>query len=278
MKNFYKYSSSLLVALLLCTSVNLTISAGGENPHSGINLGTDYSISYGLPTNEQAKSKAKERLAESRSIQERAVYAINLDGKEQIVGYYCGPAAALSAVEHLGGNIPATTRNLNFFVANESSSNCPYPGVNHQHNAKYTSPQITLADKLGTTYNGTSINNMLTVINKEQSRYSYNGSHLDDTMNSTNVARLEKFITYSLDKDAPPILWVDAKYLAAYEKDGQGFGGHYICVTDYMTTSQEVGIFDPNYYSKIKDYYGEDAKTVVSAIWCNSSSNTNVLW
>lgn len=266
---------SFILSIICLMAMSTTAFAGGRNTDGTINLGADEN-SATQPTEEQRESSER-KAAIARSLpQARSATDINLYGYKQIVGYYCGPAAALTAINHLGGSVASTTKTLNFYIANESNSNCPYPNVTHTHSKSYTSPQITLATSLGTTYNGTGIGNILTVINNRQSSYGYDGAHIDDTVNSSNKSNLGTKLNYALTNDAPPILWVEARLLENY--NGANFGGHFICVTAYDSTSETVGVVDVNYYSSIPTYYDESAASIVGAIWCNSTTNTNILW
>ena len=273
MKKTLRIASICLSILFISNTI--ICYAGG--PQAGqINLGTEYTEQYNLTESEGIQAEAKRAEVRRKRLSSGG---IELDGYEQIVGYYCGPAAALTAIKHLGGSVASQTATLCFFNANESDQNCLYPNVVHTHVKQYTSPQITLANALGTTYSGTSIGNMLTVINSRQIKYTYDGDHIDDTQNNTNITHLGENLLSSFIYDAAPILWVEAGLLQEYiNKNATSFGGHYICAASYNSATQQVGIFDPNYYSSISDYYFESASAVVRAIWVNSSSNVNILF
>ena len=275
MRKKLKSAVSLCLAMSMFGLMAMNCYAGGPE-EAQINLGTKYTEACELTSEEKEKSEAK--ITEARKLRASSG-GIELEGHEQIVGYYCGPAAALTTINHLGGIVPSTTATLNFFNANESDSNCKHPAVNHVHSKQYKSPQITLANALGTTYDGTSISNIHTVVNNRQIKYDLSAEHIDDTVNSSNINQLGECLLTAFRYDSPAILWVQAGLLNQYvNNNSRNFGGHFICAASYNSNSEVVGIFDPNYYSLIDDYYTEDADSVVNAIWVNSASNINILF
>lgn len=148
---------------------------------------------------DQAALAEKEKMAETLQMQRAGTtVSVSMGHTRQIVGYYCGPASVQNTLAAFGVTVPSTTKSLYFYQANESASNCPYPNVNHTHYKSYTSPQITLANEMGTTYSGTDFAKLVTALNKYQRDWGYSAAHIDDTVNATNIDNLAKKVKLSL--------------------------------------------------------------------------------
>ena len=95
------------------------------------------------------------------SVMRTAFVSVPMTRYAQIVSYYCGPASAYMVIKSLGVSVPSSTKSLYFFDGCQTL--CPYPTVTHQCYKSYTSPQVTLANEMGTTFNGTGITSVKTL-------------------------------------------------------------------------------------------------------------------
>lgn len=264
---------SIILAVAVIFALNITAFAGGFiTDESAMSTGAKADPPYAAAADDNAilkENKAYELYANST----RTIYSVSVTPVRQIVGYYCGPASSYILLKTLGINVQSTTRYLYFFCADESDSNCPYPYVDHTHYKSYTSPQITLADSMGTNYNGTGMSSMKTVINNRQSIHDYSLTRVPSNINQANSLKTKLMSTF--DANSPCILWVEARILNEYS--GHDFGGHYILANSLNTTSNTIGIVDPNYYTHISTTYTESVNTVLNAIWDNGYGG-NIIW
>ena len=177
---------SIILAVAVIFALNITAFAGGFiTDESAMSTGAKADPPYAAAADDNAilkENKAYELYANST----RTIYSVSVTPVRQIVGYYCGPASSYILLKTLGINVQSTTRYLYFFCADESDSNCPYPYVDHTHYKSYTSPQITLADSMGTNYNGTGMSSMKTVINNRQSIHDYSLTRVPSNINQAN--------------------------------------------------------------------------------------------
>lgn len=271
---------ALLLCAAMCTmSMSVAFAGGPETTaEDAMTTGAKEGASYTLTSKDQAALAEKEKMAETLQMQRAGTtVSVSMGHTRQIVGYYCGPASVQNTLAAFGVTVPSTTKSLYFYQANESASNCPYPNVNHTHYKSYTSPQITLANEMGTTYSGTDFAKLVTALNKYQRDWGYSAAHIDDTVNATNIDNLAKKVKLSLRNGAPVVMWVQADLLQQYQGKGK-WSGHYLCGEAYNDANDVMTISDPNYYSKIAVRYTETASSIVNAIWVNSSTNGNLIW
>lgn len=121
--------------------------------------------------------------------------------------------------------------------------------------------------------NGTGMSSMKTVINNRQSIHDYSLTRVPSNVNQANSLKTKLMSTF--DANSPCILWVEARLLNEYS--GHNFGGHYILANSLNTTSNTIGIVDPNYYTPISTTYTESVNTVLNAIWDNGYGG-NIIW
>lgn len=117
------------------------------------------------------------------------------------------------------------------------------------------------------------MSSMKTVINNRQSIHDYSLTRVPSNVNQANSLKTKLMSTF--DANSPCILWVEARLLNEYS--GHNFGGHYILANSLNTTSNTIGIVDPNYYTPISTTYTESVNTVLSAIWDDGNSG-NIIW
>ncbi len=269
-------SSLMKRALLLLTVFVLILS---------LSVGT-FALDLGTKDEEEnltAAEQAEKAQREAEAIANfnpnlRTLYSVYVPASRQIVGYYCGPAATYMMLRAQGVTVSSSTKSLYYFLNNENDSNCIWNTWPHSHYASYTSPQITLANNLGTTFSGTSMSSMRTVLNNRGS-HGYTLSFVADNTSSANT--FKSYVTSALYMDAAPAMWVEARLLQAYidaGSIGQTFGGHYVCINSLDTSSNTVGVTDPNYWTGINTNYTEKVDKVLLAIWNTGSGSGNLLW
>lgn len=137
---------SLLLAL--CCVFSLSVTAFATQ-----NLGA-YDDSPAFDYQNYLRNLEKEsKINQNFSVMREGFVSVSVTRYPQIVSYYCGPASAYMVLKSLGISVSSSTKSLYFFDGCQSS--CPYPRVNHQCYKSYTSPQVTLANEMGTSFSGT---------------------------------------------------------------------------------------------------------------------------
>ncbi|MFA9381473.1 MAG: C39 family peptidase [Acetanaerobacterium sp.] len=267
-----KFRNSVIVLILvLCSCV--TTYAGGPGGPDSIDLGTKAGEDVLSPAEGALVAQKENQLYLQRRAATAAAYDIYVPVSRQIVGYYCGPAAAYMVIHSFGESVSSKTRSLYFYIEGECDDNCPYPGVEHEHYKSYTSPQITLADEMDTDYGGTSITSVKNTINDYVSGFYYALKYIecDPSSESELVSKISSTLSYG----HPLVVWVEARLLHEYHN--ADFGGHYVGIEGINTSDGTIDIADPNYYTAISTHYTEDIDDVLYAIWDNGSTG-NLIW
>lgn len=238
-----------------------------------IDLGTMVDVNEKNNVSNIILNNEKERIMFSK-LNDRSVYnSVPIEIYPQIVSYYCGPASAYMVIKSLGYSVASSTDNLYFFEG--CQTDCPYPLVHHICYKSYSSPQITLANAMNTSYSGTTISAITnTVNNKIGSSYYAYYTIANTTAGTTDLINKT---SSTLEDEHPLIAWVSAKKLNHYSGNaGQSFGGHYICIYSCNTSNSYIGISDCNYYNGLGGTYLESAATLRSAMY--RSGNANLVW
>lgn len=258
---------SLLLAL--CCVFSLSVTAFATQ-----NLGA-YDDSPAFDYQNYLRNLEKEsKINQNFSVMREGFVSVSVTRYPQIVSYYCGPASAYMVLKSLGISVSSSTKSLYFFDGCQSS--CPYPRVNHQCYKSYTSPQVTLANEMGTTIsNGTGFSSLKNVVNSYIGNNYYSLCTISNSSSGTTT--LVNKVSSTLEDDHPLIAHVDAKKLNRYSGTaGQTFGGHYVCIYSINVTTGSVGISDCNYYTGLGGNYIEDKDTLRKAIAFYSSNN--LMW
>jgi len=257
------------LVLAFCFILAASVSSLAE-----IDLGTQITAEDYYDAQNAALDQSKEQSLNQKRISSRATYiSIPMTVYPQIVSYYCGPASAYMAIKSLGYSVTSSSASLYFFEGCQSS--CPYPGVTHTCYKQYTSPQVTLANEMGTSYSGTSISTVKNTINSHIGSSYYACHTIANT--SAGTTDLVNKVSSTLEDDHPAVCWVEARDLDHYSGSaGQSFGGHFICIYYINMSTLSIGIKDCNYYSGLGGTYTEDADTLRVAMY-HSGAN-NLIW
>lgn len=271
-----------LIALLMALTMIFTLSCPAYAATSEMvkkameletDLGTINDTDYVMPLSEKQIMIERERLAmqyfSARNTAKSGYAAVNVTRFPQITGYYCGPASAQIVINSFGISIPSATRTLCFFNLSELNGICPYQGVPHTCVASYTSPQITLADEMGTTCGGTTFSNLKNAINERvRGLYAYGLSA------ATTTAQLRSYIYSALSEGAPCIAYVTASNLPNYPS---GFSGHYVVIYK-IDNSDTVRICDCNYYVEARNTPEPTYPVSLSDLLNALKPGYNIMW
>ena len=260
-----------LISLVLafCFILAASVSSFAE-----IDLGTQITAEDFYDAQNAALDQAKEQSLNQKRISSRATYfSVPVTIYPQIVSYYCGPASAYMVIKSLGYSVAKSEDMLYFFE--DCQTSCPYPLVPHTCYKKYKDYQVTLADEMETSYDGTSISDLKDTIND----YIENNYYVCHTVANTSAGTtdLVNKVSSTLEDDRPAVCWVEARDLDHYSGSaGQSFGGHFVCISSINVNTLLVGIKDCNYYSGLGGTYTEDADTLRAAMY-HSGAN-NLIW
>lgn len=258
---YKKLINTFLSLILMISLVSLSVSAD-------INLGAKDEAIPQDPKNEVRNQEKENELQVMPLYDPDAEYIVSVPVEKQITGYYCGPAAANCVLRSKKVNVPSTSKsNVPFFKG--CPNNCPYPNVTHTCVANYNSPQVTLANSMGTTVDGTTISEISKVLNSR-----LGGNHYTYA-STTSEEDLSKKIKADLKSGYPLIVWVNAKKLDRYQ--GSSFSGHFITLYQYSEKNKLVSISDPNYYAKYGGKYAESLNTLHRAM-VRSNGAPNIVW
>ena len=255
------------ILLALCFVFSLSVSAFAIQ-----NLGA-YDDSYVFDYQNYLRNIEKEKaMNQNVSVMREGFVSVSITRYPQIVSYYCGPASAYMVIKSLGFTVPSSTESLYFYK--ECQTGCNY-NYEHQCYKSYTSPQITLANEMGTTINnGTGISSLKNTINSYIRSNYYSICTIPNDSSATTTLTNKIYLT--LKDNHPLIAHVDAKKLAHYKGVGQSFGGHYVCIYSINTAAGNIGISDCNYYPGLGGIYTENKDKLKDAIVHYSSNN--LIW
>ena len=263
-----KKTISLFLSILLSLIFAVT-------SYANINLGVYEGFEPTDPINDLRNAEKERQLLTKENFTRALYYSVPIARFEQITGYYCGPASSYMVIDAWNYSVPSTSANLYFFKNGENENNCEYSGVNHVCYDTYNSPQITLANLMGTTYTGTNISNMKNVINTYINNNYYTVCNIPNT--SAGSSSLSSKILSTLQDGHPLIAKVHAKLLNRYSGSaGQTFEGHFVCIYSLNSNSLSVGISDCNYYGNLGGFYTEDLDTLRTAMGFYTSYN--LMW
>jgi len=215
--------------------------------------------------------------------------------RKQITAYYCGPASAQQVLAAIGkeSSVSSSTKSMwwwrgccidgNFDNIDESNWAHPY-STTHNCYDTYTHKQVTLADDIGTTLDGSVMRKIKNTVNY------YNGSSYYVVSNISSSSSYKTFFRNVLHDDLvnkhPLIGCVKTQYLSYYDTKDRS---HYITFNKIEYTDYDnmdtilVGIVDPHY----KDEFGgnhpnEMFNNVYTALYKYydyvGGANYNLMW
>ena len=254
--------------LALCCVFSLSVTA-----YATQNLGaSDDSPAFDYQNYLRNLEKEK-AMNQNFSVMREGLVSVPLACYPQIVSYYCGPASAYMVIKALGFSVSSSTESLYFYEECQTGCNYVYQ---HQCYKSYTSPQVTLANEMGTTIDsGTNVLSLKNTINSRIGSNYYSFCTVSNNNSGTTTLMNKVYLT--LKDDHPLVAHVYSKYLDHYSGNiGQTFGGHYVCIYSINTAAGKIGISDCNYYPGLGGVYTEDKDVLRKAI-AHYSSN-NLIW
>ncbi|HPL54868.1 MAG TPA: hypothetical protein PLW11_12175 [Bacillota bacterium] len=219
-------------------------------------------------------------------------YSVNLPVIKQILGFNCGAATALQTIDSIKNydnntkTVPASTKSywwlksccLDGNLSNIATSNWKHPSGSTTHTKcykSYTDRQITMINKCGTTYEGSTSVGVASGINTYLPSSYYSAIRIAGT--TAGKEFLRAYSIYDLKYKYALTYKVKLKYLSHYGSDHTGV--HFVSGYSYIDNggfeTDKIGIADCNYSSK-GGKYTENFLYIYKGLY--NTLNENMTW